>query len=473
LDPLIGKRISHYFIVERIGGGGMGVVYRARDELLERDVALKVLSPELLGDEEARKRFRREALALAKLNHPNIETVYELETADGLDILVTEYVPGTTLDEKLKAGPLPDADVVGLGLQLMQGLSAAHEQGIVHRDLKPANLRVTPDGRLKLLDFGLAKLVQPAEPSEPSAPAPSQALTKERALVGTLPYMAPEQVRGDPAGPHTDLYGAGAVLFEMATGQRVFGKSKDAELIGAILHETPPAPSEINQHLSAAMERVILKALSKDPESRYRSAAQLAGDLERSRDAHGPASARRPQARRNAFRALWITVVLGALVAAGIFASTQFTSSTVPAAAANVRRSIAVLGFKNLSQRPDAAWLSTAIAELLAAELAVGGKLRVIPARMSPGRPPSSRPRTLRRWPRTPSRGSALLWGRISSSSDRISSSGRGARFASGSIFGCSARLERPSPPSPTAGPKRTSSSSSLPSERGFGKRWG
>ncbi len=155
---MIGKRLSHYRMVEKIGAGGTGVVYRAHDESLDRDVALKVLPAGFLADEPARKRFKKEALALAKLNHPNIEAVYEFSTQDGTDFLVMEYIPGVTLSDKLASGPLPEKEILRLGAQLTEGLSAAHEQNIIHRDLKPGNLRITPDGRLKILDFGLAKM---------------------------------------------------------------------------------------------------------------------------------------------------------------------------------------------------------------------------------------------------------------------------------------------------------------------------
>src|SRR5271170_352308 len=186
------QRLSHYRIVEKIGAGGMGVVYRARDEQLDRDVAIKVLPRGSLAEESARKRFRNEALSLARLNHPNVAIVHEFGTADGVDFLVTEYIAGMTLDAKLAAGALPAPDVFRLGLQLAQGLSAAHQQGIVHRDLKPGNLRLTTDGRLKILDFGLAQLMP-----QPSDQGLTVTLTQSQEVTGTLPYMAPEQLRGE------------------------------------------------------------------------------------------------------------------------------------------------------------------------------------------------------------------------------------------------------------------------------------
>src|SRR5579862_2246521 len=209
---MLGKDISHYRITAKLGAGGMGVVYRAHDEQLDRDVALKVLAPGTLANEGARRRFKREALALAKLNHPNIESVYEFGSEGDTDFLVMELVAGVPLHNKLLGGPLPEKEILRLGAQLADGLEAAHAQGIIHRDLKPGNLHVTKDDRLKILDFGLAQWVQ--TPDENNL---ALTLTKSQEITGTLPYMAPEQLRGQRADQRTDIYSAGAVLYEMAT----------------------------------------------------------------------------------------------------------------------------------------------------------------------------------------------------------------------------------------------------------------
>src|ERR1700682_1547459 len=201
---MIGKKLSHYRIEEKIGAGGMGVVYRAHDEQLDRDVAIKVLPSRSLADETTQKRFRREALSLARLNHPNIAIVHEFGSQDGIDFLVTEYIAGTTLDAKLARGSVATKEVIDLGGQLMHGLAAAHEQGIVHRDLKPANLRLTPDGRLKILDFGLAQLI-----SHGGDHGISATLTHSQEVSGTLPYMSPEQLRGEPPDVRSDIWAAG------------------------------------------------------------------------------------------------------------------------------------------------------------------------------------------------------------------------------------------------------------------------
>jgi serine/threonine protein kinase len=233
-SQLIGQNLGHYRILEQIGAGGMGVVYRAHDEQLERDVAIKVLPPGVLNNPETRKQFRREALMLAKLNHPNIETVFEFGSCDSTDFLVTEYIPGITLDARLAAGALPEKEVVQLGMQLVAGLRAAHERSVIHRDLKPGNLRLTPDEHLKILDFGLARL------SVPEAEiARTITLSQPQELSGTLPYMAPEQLRGETGDARSDIWAAGVVLYEMSTGKRPFEAKLATALAADIIHKPP------------------------------------------------------------------------------------------------------------------------------------------------------------------------------------------------------------------------------------------
>src|SRR5258707_1151802 len=273
---MIGQMIGHYRIVERIGAGGMGEVYRAHDEQLDRDVALKVLPSGTLTHEGARRQFRKEALTLAKLNHPNIETVHEFNSQSGVDFLAMELVPGSPLSHRLKSGALAELEVVGLGAQLAEALAVAHENGVIHRDLKPSNLMVTPDGRLKILDFGLALLLVPAQESDLT----QSITTTSTNISGTVPYMSPEQLRGLPVDARSDIYAAGTVLYEMATGLRPFPQSQSAELIGAILHETPDPPRSRNGRISPSLESVIMKALEKDPAQRYQSAREFRIALE-------------------------------------------------------------------------------------------------------------------------------------------------------------------------------------------------
>lgn len=373
---MIGKRLSHYRIVEQIGAGGMGVVYRAHDEQLDRDVAIKVLPPGVLTDETARKRFRKEALSLARLNHPNVATVHEFGSEGDTDFLVIEYIAGITLDAKLARGPLPPAEVVRLGVQLAAGLEAAHREGIVHRDLKPGNLRLTVDGRLKILDFGLAHLVP-----QPGDQGMTVTITQSRETSGTLPYMSPEQLSGEIADARTDVWSAGAVLYEMATGKRPFPQTVPALLINSILNQTPDAPSKLNSAMPASLDAVILKALAHDRKQRYQSAAELGADLERPLTL---TSAVIPVVRpKRPFISLAVIAVVAVLLAGGAYfllhRGKKPNGTSNVASTANRRRSVAVLGFKNLSANPEKSWLSTAISEMLTTELSQGDELRTIP----------------------------------------------------------------------------------------------
>jgi eukaryotic-like serine/threonine-protein kinase len=275
---VVGRTLSHYRVEERLGAGGMGEVYRARDLKLDRDVALKVLPQGALADEAARSRFRKEAHALSRLSHPHVATLLDFDSEDGTDFLVMELVTGPSLDETLRQGPLSEKDVLRLGAQLARGLQAAHDQGVVHRDLKPSNLALTPDGLLKILDFGLARLLHPprANPGHTTATE-----TADGGVVGSPPYMAPEQLLGKPSDVRSDLYSAGAVLYELATGSRPFGSRSGVALTDAILHEPPPPPRGAHPALSAGLEAVILKALDKDPDLRCQTAKDLLVDLER------------------------------------------------------------------------------------------------------------------------------------------------------------------------------------------------
>ncbi len=273
---MIGRTFGHYTIIGKIGAGGMGEVYRARDEQLDRDVALKLLPAGTVGNEAARKQFRKEALALAKLNHPNIETIYEFNSQDGVDYLAMELVPGKPLDEILSAGAIPEKEIVRLGTQFAEGLAAAHDQGVIHRDLKPANIFVTPDGRVKILDFGLAKLLHP----EWEGNVTRSVTIQSGSISGTVPYMSPEQLRGLPVDPRSDLYGAGAVLYEMASGQRPFPQTQTAELMGAILLQPLPPLRTVNPNISVKLERVISKALEKEPAQRFQTARELRAALQ-------------------------------------------------------------------------------------------------------------------------------------------------------------------------------------------------
>jgi eukaryotic-like serine/threonine-protein kinase len=381
---MIGDRLSHYRLLEKIGTGGMGVVYRAHDEQLERDVALKVLSAGMLADEGARKRFRKEALALAKLNHPNVAMVFEFGSEGGLDYLVTEYIPGVTLDAKISHNPLSLKEIIDLGTQLAQGLAAAHQQGIVHRDLKPGNLRLTPDGRLKILDFGLAELAPKA-----SDLGLTLTVTQSTDVTGTVPYMAPEQLRAEPVDFRSDIWSAGAVLYEMATGRRPFAQSNGPLLMSAILNDDPEPPTKLNSRIPPSLENVILKALDKEPRRRYQSASELGVDLERVTSNSGRVAwsggesdaGQRQNARLGPRPKMWLgaAIAVVALAVLGFYFLHHRTFSKRSPEMVMGRRSVAVLGFKNSSGRPEQQWFSNALAEMLTTELSAGDKLRIVP----------------------------------------------------------------------------------------------
>jgi serine/threonine protein kinase len=365
-DNIVGQTLGHYRIVERIGAGGIGEVYRAHDEHLDRDVAIKVLPSDALSDKSSRRGFRKEALALSKLNHPNIATIYDFDTQQGVDFLVMEYISGATLSEKLAGRPLPEKEIIALGTQLAEGLSAAHERGVVHRDLKPGNLRLTTDGRLKVLDFGLARLLAPT-----TTEAETESMTQD--VMGTLPYMAPEQLLGKEIDARTDIHAAGSVLYEMAAGQRPFAELGQAQLIAGILHRPPVPPSTVNRGVSLELERIIEKCLEKELENRYQSAKELAVDLRRIAMAGLTTQVLLPARshRGSAIRTGALTVVLVVLLIVGglIFRSGR-------ANALNPSDTIVLADFVNYT--PDAVF-DDALNQALTVELEQSPFLKILP----------------------------------------------------------------------------------------------
>lgn len=338
----------------------MGIVYRAHDLQLDRDVALKILAPGTLTDNRARARFRNEALALARLNHPNIATVHDFGTQDGVDFLVAEYISGITLNSKLGAGPVSEQEAISLGIQLSQGLEAAHEQGVVHRDLKPGNLRLATKGGLKILDFGLAKFTRQLD-----ATTITQSVAGEQSFLGTLPYMAPEQVRGEQVDERSDIWSAGAVLYEMVTGKPPFAEQHSPQLIEHILHQSAKPPSNINPRISPGLESIILKALDKDPERRYQSARELRVDLYRLQHGVSDAGSSRPMRRQisRTYIAGATALTLAILLAiAGLRWSNRLAD--------HGSRVLAVLPFRSVGADDDTNALGAGLTETLTAQLA-------------------------------------------------------------------------------------------------------
>jgi serine/threonine protein kinase len=277
-----GTKLGPYEILSAIGAGGMGEVYKARDTRLDRIVAIKVLPTHLADRSELRERFEREAKTIASLNHPHICVLYDIGQQDGIDYLVMEYLEGETLAQRLQKGPLPLEQVLQFAIEIADALDKAHRKGITHRDLKPGNVMLTKSGT-KLLDFGLAKLKQEVAPANvplSELPTANDPLTAEGSIVGTMQYMAPEQLEGKEVDARTDIFAFGAVTYEMATGKKCFEGKSQASLIAAILEREPPAMSSLQPMTPPALDRGVKKCLAKDPDERWQSTSDLKTNLE-------------------------------------------------------------------------------------------------------------------------------------------------------------------------------------------------
>ena len=372
---MIGRTLGHYCILRKIGAGGMGIVYLGRDQRLEREVALKVLPEGLLTDEAARKRLRKEALALSKLSHPNIAAVYDFDSEGAVDFLVMEYIEGTSLADRVRCNALSEREVASVGAQIAQALEEAHEHGVVHRDLKPGNILLTPKGRVKVLDFGLARLL-----SLPADSEPTKSITKSHVLAGTLPYMAPEQLRGEVADARSDIHAAGGVLYELATGMRAFREELSSRLIDAILHHPPIPPRAVNSKTSPELERIILKCLEKDPDNRYQTAKDLEVDL-RQLASGGTSGAKYVNLARSGRRRTVLLAGLGAALLALILVALDLggvRERLIGRVRPSQIRSLAVLPLENLSRDPEQEYFADGMTDAIITDLAKIGALRVI-----------------------------------------------------------------------------------------------
>jgi tetratricopeptide (TPR) repeat protein/tRNA A-37 threonylcarbamoyl transferase component Bud32 len=366
-SPARGQTYGHYRLIERIGEGAMGVVYRAHDEVLERDVAIKLLRPGLVRDESTRKRFRQEALTLARLNHPHIETLHGYEATAEADFLVMEYVPGITLADRLARGPMKLPELLNFGMQLASALEEAHRQGVVHRDLKPGNILITPSEQAKVLDFGLARLLPMGDQTT------SRSVADTSSLAGTLPYLSPEQLQGSQPDRRSDIYALGVVLYEMATGRRAHNQPSVGALVEAILHQEPAPVGSLNPEMPPELEAIIRKAMDKDPRLRYQSAREIEVDLQRLVSGRNLDQVAVP--RRSLARARWLAVAaVGALMLAVavalVWVALRRSAPPQSGAAPPRTKVVAVLPFEAIGGKAENQALCRGLTELLTARLA-------------------------------------------------------------------------------------------------------
>ena len=384
---MIGQQLSHYKILEHLGAGGMGQVYAAEDARLGRRVALKLLPPDLSADPQAMERFEREARASSALNHPHICTIHDVGSADGRQFIVMELLEGDTLQRRLTGPKMSIADVLRLGAQIADALAAAHAKGIVHRDIKPGNIFITVRGDAKVLDFGLAKLgdepLAATGQSELATVAATHGpLTRPGSAVGTIGYMSPEQARGEPLDARSDLFSFGLVLYEMASGKPAFSGRTSAVIFDAILHQTPPDLRRLNPDVPPELERVVLKAVEKNPAVRYQTAADMLADLRRlQRDEAAASESSSGPSRAVATRRRPLIVAAAAIVALVLILAVWFfprrSNEPLPAGASG-RPSLAVLTFDAPGASADKAWLARGIPTMLVTGLAQTADLVVV-----------------------------------------------------------------------------------------------
>jgi len=383
---MLGSTISHYRVLRKLGGGGMGVVYEAEDTRLGRRVALKFLPERLVRNAQALERFRREAWAASALNHPHICTIHDIDDADGRPFIVMELLEGKTLKQLVSERPLDNTRIIVLAGQIAEGLRAAHNKGIIHRDIKPANIFVTKDGRAKILDFGLAKLAaQPHASDTATTMMQVGTITAAGATAGTWGYMSPEQAQGEELDVRTDLFSFGAVLYEMTTGRVAFGGNTVAAVFDAILHQQLPPIARCNPAAAPQLELIIAKALEKDRKLRYQSAADMLADLERlRRDSETSALLPRPpKLARTRRMTLVFAVVLIVAIALGGLAWWKWKGGRTLSQPDNRLATLAVLPLQNAGSDGSTDFLRLAVADEAATELSYVPTLAMRPFTMS------------------------------------------------------------------------------------------
>jgi len=372
-----GTRLGPYEVLSPLGAGGMGEVYRARDTKLDRDVAVKVLPESVATDPDTLARFEREAKAVAALSHPNILSIFDFGTQDGVSYAVMELLEGETLRGKLEAGPVPQKQAVDYALQIARGLSAAHEKGIVHRDLKPENLFVTRNGHVKILDFGLAKRVETVAPGKETSAPTQSGHTEPGTVMGTLGYMSPEQVRSLPVDHRSDIFSFGAILYELLSGTRAFARPTPADTMSAILKEDPPELSESGRNISPALDRIVRHCLEKDRDNRFQSARDVAFNLSEqfSQDVTSGARLAAPPAGKRSVPIVTATIV--AIVVLGLAGVVVLRRTRTGGGEAGGLKRVAVLPFENLGS-PEDDYFADGIADEVRAKLTSLPRLQVI-----------------------------------------------------------------------------------------------